>query len=191
MSGFEGDDFRGERILGLWPGVVVDRDDPKRLGRVRVRVPGIIDEKSTWAMPRTGGSTKWGGVRVPPTGTDVLVQFVGGDVEYPVWEPGPFGIGENFPEHEDVDVSVFGEGHFRIVLDHRSGSNIATWKMVKEINGVEEDLVTLEFNGDTNSMRLFATTALQIEAGGIVDIDCAGDVQIKGRKVIPKQNPIN
>lgn len=190
-SNFHGGNFSKDKLYGLYTGTVVDREDPELLGRITVEIPGLIDTESNWAFPRTGGSKNWGSVNIPPVGSDVYVQFIMGDIDQPVWEPGPFGLEENFPEHEGADVSVFGSGPFRLVIDNREGVQTATFKIVKTVNGAEDSICELVFNADTNSVRMYATSALQIESGGIVDIDSTGAVQIKQRKTMPVNRPIN
>lgn len=196
MFGREGP-FDRDRLLGIYAGTVVNRDDPELLGRLKVVVPGIIEPESNWALPRTGGARRWGSVSVPPVGCDVFVQFVNGDPDAPIWEPGPFGkpedpaLAEQFPEHTSPDVSVWGVGPFRLVLDARAGQEALALRVVKEVAGAEEVIVELLLNAATNSARLYATTALELASEGIVSVDCAGDVQVKGRKVVPVNRPIN
>ena len=49
MAGeFDTDD---PRYTALYIGEVVDRDDPEGLGRVRLRIPGLVDPASSWAFP--------------------------------------------------------------------------------------------------------------------------------------------
>lgn len=180
----------GEPIHGVWPGIVVDNADPEKLGRIRVSIPGIIDDESNWALPRAGGAAQFGRNSVPPLGADVYVTFLSGRVDQPLWEPGPHGSGENFPEHEPPDVHVFGVGPFRLQVDNREGQRALYAYMVKEINGVEERIVELEVNYETDSARLYATSALQLEAMGLLDIDCNGDIQMKGRKLMPTSKVI-
>lgn len=193
-SGFGGDDFQGARFPFLYPGIVTDNADPERRGRVRAQIPGVMDE-TPWALPRTGGARRWGATDVPPKGASVWIQFVLGDPAQPVWDYGDHaGEGDSaeaFPEAIDPGVSVWGRGPFRVLVDTREGQELMRIRLVKTVNGTEEDLVWLEFNGPANSARLYATTALGIEAGGVLDLDCAGDVQIKGRKVMPNGKPIN
>lgn len=185
-----GGKFAADQYWGVYGGTVANRDDPEGLGRIKVSIPGLIDEESNWALPRSGGSKNWGSIHIPPVGADVFVQFLNGDIDHPIWEPGPFGLGEEFPEHESADVSVWGVGPFRMVIDNREGVKTATFKIVKTVAGNEESICELLFNADTNSVRLYATSALQVEAGGIIDVD-ASAVQVRGRKVMPVNRPIN
>ena len=87
-------------------------------------------------------------------------------------------------------MSVFGRGPFRLVVDTREDQSIMKIKIVKELNGVEEDIVWLELNSETNSAQLYAANSIGIEAGAVVDIT-ASAVQILGRKVVPSSKPIN
>jgi hypothetical protein len=183
--------FEGDRLWGLYAGTVVNRDDPERLGRIKVLVPGLIEPESSWALPRGGGSRYRGALSVPPMGCDVFVQFVNGDPNMPTWEPGPYGAGEAFPEHLDPDISVFGVGPFRLVIDERPDVQTAAVRIMKTVGTAEEMVVELLFDALGNGVRLFATSAIQLSALGLIDLDCAGDVQVKGRKVLPVRRPLN
>lgn len=189
----------GEGLFGLFEGTVINRSDPEGLCRCKVEIPGILDPEDEgsgpWARPRGFGSKNWGTNEAPPLGADVYVQFVNGNMESPVWElafPGkPGGESEVFPEYEDPDVQVFGRGPFRLVLDNREGQRRALFKVVKTIGNEEQDVIWFEANLEDNSAKLFVESALGLEAGGIIDIDSPGSVQVRGRKVVPSNKPIN
>lgn len=193
-TGFEGDGFDGMLYHGIYEGKVVDRDDPDLDGRVRVQIPGLIDERSAWARPKGGGSSKWGMVGVPPLDTDVLVQFVNGNIDKPVYEPFDFGVPggvrEMFPEHTHPDVIVAGFGPFRMVIDLQDGAPPTL--MIKQVaetsNGEETD--TAWFQLSENSVQVHGDSAAELHSGGIASVDSEGDVQIKTRKVIPTSRPI-
>ena len=192
-------------LFGLYEGTVTFRQDPMGLGRIKIEVPGIIEPEnskaSPWAFPRgSGGSEKWGKNDVPKIGSDILVQFVNGDINSPVYESAWHGKpinretnkqeSEAFPEFEDPDVLVWGRDWLRLVMDNREGQKIARLKVVKTVNGKEEDIIWLEFNYEDNSAQLYATSALGINADAIIDID-APTVQVRGRKIVPNNKPIN
>ena len=41
-----------DRLWGKYRGTVVDRNDPEQLGRLRLRVPGLLGDAVTgWAWP--------------------------------------------------------------------------------------------------------------------------------------------
>ena len=181
-------------MFGLYIGKVLDNMDPQNLCRIRVQVIGIIDE-TQWAMPKGGGGRNVGKADVPAIGEDVFVQFVNGDLRMPVWERGDYGIvngqRESFPEHDHPDVHVFGIGPFRFVIDVRESANpkYARLKMVKEINGQEQDISWIEINTD-NAVQIYSPSAIGISSDSLIDID-APTVQIKGRKIMSTNRPVN
>lgn len=190
------DPIIGERLLPfLYEGEVVNRVDPEGLGRVTVRIEGVMAE-SPWAFPEGAGAPQWGANRVPPQGALVLVQFLRGDPKRPVYRPGrllrPTDAPHAFPEFEDPDVQVFGAGPFRLILDLRAGQERATVAAVREVDGVEERTVefVIDLTDGANAARLYATTALLVESLGIVDIK-GNQTQIQGRPVTPNGKAVN
>ena len=169
-TGFDGDEYGGRRYFGLYMGSVVDRNDPQGDGRVRVKIPGIIDDRSAWARPRGGGYTNWGIVKVPPPEADVYVQFINGDLDQPTYEPadmgnrGKDGSREMFKEFEDPDIVVAGFGPFRLVVDMRSDEAsglvpTCRLKQIATVNGEEQDVAWIEFG--ENSIQVYADSAVQ------------------------------
>lgn len=97
----------GEGRFGVHLGTVTDNNDPEQRGRVRVFVPDINVREAlpSWALPR---GQSYGAKRntsrapgapqrkpargrflVPEVDAQVLVTFLGGNPEVPLWEPGP------------------------------------------------------------------------------------------------------
>jgi hypothetical protein len=190
------DPIIGERLLPyLYEGEVVNREDPEGLGRVTVRIEGVMAE-SPWAFPEGAGAPQWGANRVPPQGALVFVQFLRGDPKRPVYRPGrllrPMDAPQAFPEFEDPDVQVFGAGPFRLILDLRPGQERATVAAIRKVGETEERVVefTIDLTDGVNAARFFATTALLIESIGIVDAK-ANQVQVNGRVVTPNGKAIN
>jgi Type VI secretion system/phage-baseplate injector OB domain len=76
------------RFYGKYRGFVVDNIDPKRLGRLTVRVPSVLGKEAIgWAMPCTpyGGEQNQGFFCIPEPGAGVWVEFEEGDLEFPIW----------------------------------------------------------------------------------------------------------
>jgi hypothetical protein len=193
QTGFNGDGFEGTLLHGLYLGTVVNNVDPRGMPRIKVRVPGIIDTESTWALPKGSGAAQFGANWVPPIGADVFVQFVNGRVDQPVWEPGPPGEAEVFPEFTAPDVSVFGIGPFRLIVDRREGQNTATLAAVvgNPTTGDEEQVAAISFDADNLSIQVAAIGAIQVYGRCLTDVDSDGDVQIKQRKITLANRPIN
>lgn len=72
----------------IYVGKVEDNDDPDRIGRCKIRVPGIFDniqvEDLPWAYPdQTFIGSKKGNFIIPPVDTLVNVYFEKGDIYEP------------------------------------------------------------------------------------------------------------
>ena len=88
-------------LTGIFIGIVEKVGDPEKLGRLKVRVPGVYGIQGSqvgaipiddlpWAIPMgmpAGGSSKSGGISMlPAVGDQVAVQFLDGEPEKPVWQ---------------------------------------------------------------------------------------------------------
>jgi hypothetical protein len=75
------------QFFGKYRGKVAATKDPLHLGRVQVQVPAIFGEESTsWALPCTPYAGKdIGFFTIPPVGSNIWVEFEGGDPDYPIW----------------------------------------------------------------------------------------------------------
>lgn len=110
---------------GIYKGLVEQRTDPSRLGRLRVRVVGVHGDSSKvptpdlpWAFPCTPMAKKSGKFFIPPLGEYVWVMFEDGMGDYPVWMGGWWGApqpanpetpdGEGASKHIDHPTTMFG-----------------------------------------------------------------------------------
>jgi uncharacterized protein involved in type VI secretion and phage assembly len=77
------------RFYGKYRGFVVDNDDKKHLGRLKLRVPSVLgnDVVTGWAMPCVpyGGDANQGFLFIPEKDAGVWVEFEEGDLEFPIW----------------------------------------------------------------------------------------------------------
>jgi len=172
-------------------GVVVDRKDPEGLHRIRARIPGRM-EKTAWAWPITagGGSPQRGGHVVPALGADVVVWFLNGDRERPIYQAAHWGKpkagsemptgAKDTPTPEDVQVLQLGE--FLITIDERPRDEQAgTGQLVSIESTVTGDGLTFDLK--KQGLRLKATSLLQLQADGLVEIKGLG-ITLNGRKVL-------
>jgi uncharacterized protein involved in type VI secretion and phage assembly len=78
-----------ERFYGKYEGVVTDVSDPKKIGRIRAKVPAVLGEQvdSGWALPcvPAGGGKERGMLFLPQVGDTVWIEFAAGDVSRPIW----------------------------------------------------------------------------------------------------------
>lgn len=127
-----------QRYFGKYHGFVVDNQDPKRRGRLRLIVPEVLgDVPSGWAEACVpyGGTRNCGNFDVPPVtrGSDgsyttgVWVEFRAGNPQYPIWvgcfygAPGgePEAPGEEDEGGPDIDAHVYRtfSGHSIVAVD--------------------------------------------------------------------------
>lgn len=185
------------RYYGLEFGQVVDRDDPEGLGRIRIIVPGIIDEPSGWVSP-VGGTLFGGGPQrgffgVPPKGADVGVLFHRGDPERPYYLPAHYGkpsTGEEVPTDvkeapakDRADVYSFETELWKLTFDDRKSNSKA------RIAHKALDLV-LDLDGEKGVLEITGEAAINIKSNGFVNVDGA-HVQIAGRVVMKTGKPIS
>lgn len=84
------------QYFGKYRGEVANNIDPLQMGRVQVKVPGLLGDKQlNWAMPcMPYGGKSVGFFAVPPTGAKVWVEFERGDPNYPIYTGCFWGEGE-------------------------------------------------------------------------------------------------
>ena len=77
------------RFYGKYRAIVVDNQDPSRLGRLKLKVPSVLgpDLVTGWATPCVpyGGAADQGFLFVPEREAGVWVEFEEGDLEFPIW----------------------------------------------------------------------------------------------------------
>jgi hypothetical protein len=86
-----------DRFYGKYRGLVVDNEDPLKIGRLRAMVPAILGEETTtgWALPCAPyAGTGAGFYAVPMVGAGVWIEFEAGDVSRPLWSGAWWAEGE-------------------------------------------------------------------------------------------------
>lgn len=77
------------RFYGKYRGIVVDNQDPVKLGRLKLNVPSVLgsDVVTGWATPCApyGGAADVGFLFIPDVGAGVWTEFEEGDLEFPIW----------------------------------------------------------------------------------------------------------
>ena len=180
---------------GIQHGVVVDNADPLRIMRVRVRIPGLIDDRSGWALPAAvpgGGEAGLGWYAAPPIGAEVYVWALQGDIDTLTYAPGHWGAPGGSPQSpsfvrdlsptDAVQVRGFETPRFTMVFDDRGGRE--SFEIRDKVSG---DRIVMD--GTTRSIEISSTTALRIKSLGAISIDGTA-VTINNRAVLPTGRPI-
>jgi len=202
MSDDHENDHGDVRYKYLQIGVVVARNDPMGLSRVRVRIPGLIDGQSGWAFPlgAPGGGTKKRGMKfTPPMGAELGILFKGGDPDCPYYMSAQWGTGEspttgeNYPGSSDglapgdtpEDVNVIETAKYIITIDDRDGNE--TLRLKDKKNG---DMIEMDGTSKTGpGITIYGTAAIYLKSDGAVVVD-ALSCTINGRVVSDGSQPI-
>ena len=88
------------RFYGKYRGIVIDNEDPERMGRIRASVPEVYGEAdSPWALPCAPFSgDDVGQFTLPDVDAGVWIEFEAGDANLPVWTGGWWRHGR-VPQH--------------------------------------------------------------------------------------------
>jgi uncharacterized protein involved in type VI secretion and phage assembly len=182
------------RYTALYIGQVVDREDPEGLGRVRVRVPGLVEPASAWAFPLGtvgGGSEGRGFFAIPEQGAEVGILFHQGDIDHPYYLSGHWGKPAGQTEvpgpvrglaKQDVPrVRAFETERFILVFDDRAGSERLLLK-----DKSTGDLITIDAGvgirvKTTKDLRIEVDGDLAVAAKGNAAVSVDGDVAINVR----------
>lgn len=215
MEGLENPN-KEARFFGLYTGVVVERADPLKLARVRVRIPGLIEEKSGWALPLGtfggGYKTRRGFKFVPKIGAEVGVLGKIGDLDHLYYWAGNWGKpedvsevpgggkapptsneinaeGEELSAEEAPDIDVIETESFVIMFDERRGEGNADGGNGSLYIRTKRSGDFIEYDGLAMAWLVKATQAITLQSDGIINID-ANQVAINGRQVRNTGNPI-
>ncbi len=148
-------------FYGKYRGVVTDNDDPKGLGRVRVKVLDVLgDQESGWALPALLYAGDGVGLYlIPPTDAFVWVEFEHGSPDYPVWT-GCFWLADSaVPEEASgPSIKLFKTDIATITIDDDEGSitieNEAGMKIVIDSNQIEISNGSKKITFSSNSVSV-------------------------------------
>ncbi len=133
-----------QRLYGKYPGIVVDNQPQAGAGRfqgeIKVKVSSMLDENrrpiEAWARP----CFHPGFFFIPEVGDNVWVEFVAGDIDFPIWSGVWYPQGKT-PKTSDNQAPVTeqkvirtaaghvvelddSDGAEKVVISHKAGSTI-------------------------------------------------------------------
>lgn len=200
-----------QKYYGKYRGSVEDNADPKKLGRLKLRIPSVLGTTSSdWALPCLpfGGLADQGLFSVPEAGAAVWVEFEEGDLRQPIWT-GTFWQNEgDTPEEAALDEPTtrllktpgghllqFDDksGEEQILLHHAGGAELGIDKngsiAITDAGGATVTLdaeageITIEdANGNTLTMTSSGTT-IEDANGNKVEMAASG-ITVKGQQIV-------
>lgn len=188
-------------------GIVTDNQDPDGLGRVKVKLPTLTeDHTSYWARVISVGAGKNRGLHcLPEIDDEVLVGFEHGDIHRPFILGGLWN-GKDAPPTQVEDGVQDGKVRLRTLQtrtghklefveedkgESKSGISIATAGGHQlHINDSEKfvEITTpgghkLRLDDSSGSIELSSSGSLQIQANGNIHMQAGGEIALKGRLI--------
>ena len=150
------------RFYGKYRALVTDNQDPQSLGRIRAKVPEVLEDVETgWALPALPYSGDGVGVyTIPARDAGVWIEFEAGDVSRPIWTGCWWGNGQ-LPKDEAGSSAtplrkiIRTEKGLLLSLDD-GGKSIA----LSDANGSN----LIRFEVQQGQIKMQATTKIVIEA---------------------------
>lgn len=131
--------------FGKYRGLVTDNTDPTSRGRLKVKIPALLDTLEVWAMPCVPYAGQGVGFySLPEAKTGVWIEFEGGDLSYPIWT-GCFWADSELPDS--------------------GGASIKIWKTEKLTLRIDDSADEMLLKTDSNAKVTLATD-VKTEAGG-------------------------
>ena len=184
--------MQDHRLYVPWPAVVTNNEDPQGRHRVKTEVFGIVKE-TAWAEPLTsgGGSSARGGHMVPAIGSDVVVWFLGGDIDRPVYMASYWGVTDSGPEAPLTIANAGSSAHlvsewqigpllFTVDERPRNDSDGSGQRFVITDTAVDKEI--LEYDFQNQGWRIESDFLIQIVTSGILRLE-GTTVQINDRVV--------
>ena len=176
-------DTNDNRYDSVFLGEVVGIEDPLRLGRVRVHVPGLI-EPSAWALPMGMMlGVKDGFFFVPAVGSNVAVFLHQGDVDFPVYLTGNFGKPDGLSDvpdqanNGDPNIGVIRWRGFALSFDGTPGQE--KMKIEDDLTGtavlIDRNTKDMSINSEGN-LRTTVAKDCSIDVSGSLDATVVKDM---------------
>jgi len=176
------------RHYGKYRGTVSDNEDPRSQGRIRAKVPEILDDVETgWAMPCAPyGGDGMGVYTVPAKEAGVWIEFEAGDVSRPIWS-GCWWASNTVPKDEagtaaTPDVKIVRSEEGLLLALHDDSQTIA----LSDSNG--ENILKIEVQN--GNITLKASTKIVIDAPQIELVANASHSAVFGDSLMTYLNQI-
>jgi uncharacterized protein involved in type VI secretion and phage assembly len=169
---------------GIVTGIVVDLDDPRQLGRVRVNFPDLADMETDGVAMEAGkkrANSNWarlatlmagrerGSYFIPEINDEVIVAFEHGDLNHPI----VLGAVWNNEDKPPMQMDRASKNDIRAIYS-RSGHKIVL------NDSSDQPSIRIGDKDDKNSIFIdLAKTAMQIKVEGDLTIEAGGKITIK------------
>jgi hypothetical protein len=178
------------REYGLYVGFVDDVVDSAKQGRVKVRIPGVLEPAKLADVLMLGSPFSNGCFMVPAVGSQVLVGFMQGELDSPVVLGGispPAGAGGFRADLTTAQLprfATFENGEFMLVLG--ATNTPAPYAMLASRS---EPRISVILNLENRSVEVRGPTSVHVSSDGLLQLT-APVIQIGNRLVVQDGTPI-
>lgn len=179
---------RGTQHFGKYRGQVTDNQDPRNMGRIRARVPEVLDDVETgWALPCAPYSgDKTGVFTVPAEGAGVWIEFEAGEVSRPIWSGCWWSSGQLPTDQEGTaatpDLKILRSEQGLMVALHDDSKSLA----VSDENGSNLMLIEVQ----SGKITVKATGKVVVEAPQIELVENAAHPLVFGDSLLTYLNQL-
>lgn len=185
-------------LTRVWLGKVEDNNDPKKLGRVKVRIPlygDIPKEDIPWATRfgsfATGATNSAFSFSVPDVGSLVVVAFLNKDIYFPFYFASPTNdltdVSEWLSGYPDAygykdkkgNKIIVNEQAGTILLHHFSGTQV----QIEDSGTVNITEVKDRNEEISDNLNVNIGANCNINVGGNCNVSCGGTCNITATKI--------
>lgn len=203
------DNIVDDTVEGIYAGLIVDNNDPEKLGRCKIRIYNLFDGQVPdsylpWAIPNFEFiGSKLGSFIVPPVGAIVMVYFDQGDIYLPHYTTKAINRNqlsklrlENYPdtmvffETDEGDYFTINRKTRMVKFHHSSGNEIKLEKNGNTTIDIKNNLTqnisgkdNLNVTGDKTEIVTGTNTLKNKTSTGQIKIDNLGNITISGLNV--------
>ncbi len=181
--------------------LVTDNKDPKKLGRVKVKIPVLHNDETTWWCPivMLGAGKNRGWFFIPEKDDEVLVLFEHGDMDRPLivgalWngkdkppDKNPGGNPRRVIKSRSGSKIIFDDEKNQLIIEDGTGCGRITYEADINKMTIEALKGDVCFQSPTGEMQIVAKEAeltagqkLEIHAGGAMSLGTDAKADIKG-----------
>lgn len=158
---------QAQRVYGKYAGTVTDNQDPQQMGRVKVKVPAVLQAEAVWAMPCVPYAGDGVGFYfIPPQGAGVWVEFEAGDPSRAIWSGCYWSQGQLPADATSPDIKVIATDQATLKIDDTSGEVVLT----------NVNQATTTWSADVKTEAGSATHT--VGAAGVVSESLPGKVEV-------------
>lgn len=161
---------------GYTIGFVTENADPDGLGRIKIKIPNLLDTDQgpvPWCLPTRkspfGQGPGYGVYGSPKVGSPVRISFQGGDPQYPVYEADEYLKANANPKFKEPDTWGYKDpAGNELFVNMTTGA----WEFTHQSG------LTLKYDGDGNLVQHVPKDNTQTN-GSNLSINTVGDTLIK------------